>query len=80
MLAIQLSPLDDLISSTFLYPIIRIISLVSFVELSEACQKMENLLSVSNQAEIYIAIFKLLFKVGLFLHFLSLALNLLAKI
>jgi hypothetical protein len=41
---------------------------------------VENLLCVSNQAEISIAIFKLLFKVVLFLHFLSIALNLLAEV
>jgi hypothetical protein len=60
--------------------IVRLISLIGYVELSKSCAKIEDVLSVSNQAEIYISMFKLLFKVGLFLHFLSLALNLLAQL
>lgn len=80
MLVIQLTPFDDYYDYPWLFVIIRLISLIGYSELSETCEKVENSLSVSNQAEISIAIFKLLFKVALFLHFLSISLNLLAQI
>lgn len=80
MLIIQLTPFDDYAEFPWLFVIIRLISLIGYSELSDTCEKVENLLSVSNQAEISIAMFKLLFKVGLFLHFLSIALNLFAQV
>ncbi len=55
-------------------------SLVVYQELQQTREKVENLFSVSSQAEISIAMFNLLSKIGLFLHFLSVALNLLAQI
>lgn len=80
MLIIQMTPFDDFAEYPWLFVIIRLISLIGYSELSETCEKIENLLSVSNQTEITIAMLKLLFKVALFLHFLSIALNLLAQI
>ena len=42
--------------------------------------KVENHLSTSVQAESMIALFKLLFKIFIFLHFLSVLLNLMVRI
>lgn len=64
----------------WLYIIIRIISLVCYAELISTWQKVEELLSVSNQAEIYLSMLKLLYKIIAFLHSLSIALNILANV
>ena len=58
----------------------RLISLISYSEVGAVCSKIEDLLSVSIQAEMTIAILKLFFKVVLFLHVLSIAFNFLASV
>lgn len=77
LMALQISGVD---SAGAVFVLVRVGSLASYLELSEACEKVENQLSISNQAESIISICKLLFKICLFLHFLSIALNLLASL
>ena len=79
-LLIQISPLDDMHNAEWILITTRLISLISYSEVGAVCSKIEDLLSVSIQAEMTIAILKLFFKVVLFLHVLSIAFNFLASV
>jgi hypothetical protein len=74
MMVLQLTDFEEV--GLLLFIGCRIISLVSYLELSETAEKVSNLLSSSNQVESAITILKMVFNVIVFLHFLSIALNL----
>ncbi len=80
VIMLQLTPLDNYDTKTPLFMILRVLSLLSYLEFSSTCDKVESLFVSFMQSEATNSLLKLLFKLLLFLHMLSMVLNLMASI
>lgn len=80
VILLQLTPIDNYDTMTPIFMILRVLSLLSYFELSSTCDKVKNLFVSSMQSETVNSLLKLAFKLFLFLHLLSMALNLMANI
>jgi hypothetical protein len=80
VILLQLTPIDNYDTMTPIFMILRVLSLLSYFELSSTCDKVKNLFVSSMQSETINSLLKLAFKLFLFLHLLSMALNLMANI
>jgi len=75
VLALQITPLDNHDSSAIFFIAIRLLSLLAYLEMSETCEKVEQTITLSILGETIISFLKLLYKVFVFLHCISLILN-----
>ena len=76
VLTLQLTPLDNIMNNFIFFIIIRLLSLVSYVEMSTTCEKVQDEITISIFGQTFISLLKLVYKLLLFLHSISIVLNL----
>lgn len=75
-LVLQMTGVGGLVEGSWLSKGLRVVSLVIYLEWSQKCKKIEDVISISNEMETMISVVKLFFKILCFLHTLSIVLNL----
>lgn len=79
VIMLQLTPIDNEETKP-IFMILRVFSLLSYFELSSTCDKVESLFVSYMHSETINSLLKLMFKLFLFLHLLSMALNFMVTI